>query len=391
MNALLKPFVAAAAVLSCHALAAPPLQLPPGCLLAQPGTCAYQPPLAYSTANLDSILLDPARNNHPVPFRIRYPVGAVGPLPVVVWNHGGGATVWDRNAPGPLPISKGQQSSAEHGESFASRGYVAIHIGRLPAENLTPSQKQDCVTARLRFVPAGNPPAAFLERCSEFIGTHIYGAQNVAFLMAALQAIQAQFPNRFPVTMDFTRIVVGGWSGGSAVPLGIAGAFKQFNGLRVDAVTVPGVIGFIASSPRGTEWGDFESGFVDEFPEAPAPQVHSFQSIDARPFLAITGVSDRGKDKDAFLASRTAWFWSGTPGQKYQSYALENSSTGGPVHGTMDLGECGGSHAKYCRWFDALQMAYLDAVVKGLPLAVSWLASDAYRVLTRFQVELQRR
>ncbi len=392
----LKIVVSCSLALVGQAFAAPPLQLPAGCVLNSPATCQYSSAATYNTSYIDRVLPDPARANHLVPFRLRFPLGAVGPLPIVVWNHGGGTTTWDPTPPGAVPVTQGQQNSAQHGESFASRGYVAIHIGRLPVQvaALTAAQKQDCVDARLLVLPQGNPQdtaLAFLQRCADFIGQHVYAAQNVAFLMAALQALQAQLPQPFPVALDFSRIVVGGWSGGSAVPLGIAGAFKQFHNLRVPAVSVPGVIGFIASSPRGTEWGDFESGFVDEFPAAPAPQSHSLQDIDARPFLALTGVSDRGKDRDAYLLSRTAWFWSAQPGHKYQSYALESSNTGGPVHGTMDLGECSGHHAKYCVWFDSLQMAYLDAIVKARPQAIAWLASDAYRVLTRSLVELQRR
>ena len=69
-----------AATVSAH----PPL--PVGCSPATRAGCIYSPALTFaSTAIFDTILTDPARNNYQLPVRVRYPVGAVGPLPVVIY------------------------------------------------------------------------------------------------------------------------------------------------------------------------------------------------------------------------------------------------------------------------------------------------------------------
>jgi len=360
------------------------LELPAGCTEAQPASCAYQPSATWNDGSVDLLLEDPARDDHPVPFRLRYPIGADGPLPVVVWNHGGGTTRWASRRRGAVPVSAGQGSSEEHGRSFARRGYVVIHIGRLPAESLTAAQQQDCVAAGVIA-----RPAAFARLCREFIGYRIYGPQNVAFVLAELERLQQTLPDELPVSLDLSRVVVGGWSGGSAIPLAIAGAIQQHRNLRIDPLPVPGVIGFLASSPRGPEWGSFSSGFVDDFDAT--PELHGLYGVDQRPFLFLTGRHDLGKERDAIPLSRPTAFWDAQRGGKYLSWAWQDGGPGRPVHGTYDLGECGGPRAAYCGWFDSLGIAYLDAVVRERPEAIAWLASDAYRVLTGGLVDLHRR
>jgi hypothetical protein len=54
----------------------------------------------YSTANafgqtdvVDLVLTDPARNNCQLPVRVRYPAGTSLRMPVIVYNHGGAASI----------------------------------------------------------------------------------------------------------------------------------------------------------------------------------------------------------------------------------------------------------------------------------------------------------
>jgi hypothetical protein len=171
------PLLAAAA--TAFALAAAPasaqgLQLPPGCQALIPATCTYAPPVAWNTATVDRLLIDPARANHPIPVRIRYPVGANGPLPVVIWNHGGSTTNIINVVPPGIPVTFGQTQSERRSISFATADYIVIHIGRL-----------------------------------------LYGPQNVATVAGRLAALQATMPREFIGSFDREKIVVGGWSGGS--------------------------------------------------------------------------------------------------------------------------------------------------------------------------------
>src|SRR4051794_39050048 len=76
--------------------------LPASCIAAGPEPCVYQSDLNYPVGVIDPIMLsDPARGNYTIPLLIRYPIGAVGRRPVVIWNHGGN------------PSPQGRQRSAE--------------------------------------------------------------------------------------------------------------------------------------------------------------------------------------------------------------------------------------------------------------------------------------
>jgi hypothetical protein len=101
-----------------------PLEASSGCDGSNPETCLYVSDLHYNVGIADGIVLvDPARGNYEIPLLVRYPIGAPGPRPVVIWNHGG--------APSP----NGKTRSDEWGNTLAAAGYVVIHPSRLPVEN----------------------------------------------------------------------------------------------------------------------------------------------------------------------------------------------------------------------------------------------------------------
>src|SRR5690554_2607793 len=65
-------------------------QPPAQCSRSHPENCLYISDLSYTVGVIDQVMLvDPARNNYEVWLVIRYPVGATGPRPVVIWHHGG--------------------------------------------------------------------------------------------------------------------------------------------------------------------------------------------------------------------------------------------------------------------------------------------------------------
>lgn len=323
---------------------------------------------------------DPDRQSHPVPLRLRWPsVRGNAPLPVVIWHHGGGTTSWrDPGAPVGSRVSKGQTSSAEHGEALARLGFAVVHIGRMPWAVLSAQDLQTCAQAGMVLPDA----------CREFLGWKVHGPLNAQFAVAELQRQAATLP----VALDWSRVVVGGWSGGSEVTLKMAGAQQRYNGVVIDPVGLANVKAYLLSSPRGPAWAGFNSGFVDTLEANPADQHHSFNGIaDGAGVLWLTGRDDRGGDKDAFLASRPASFFSAARGAKLLAWTPQRSADGGPVHGTYDLGQCGQLKAVYCAWFENLQAAFLDAVVFGRPQAQAWLASDAFGRLTGEATQLMGR
>src|SRR5678815_4470296 len=96
-----------------------PLALP-GCDGSDPETCVYTSDLHYNVGIADGIVLvDPARGNYQIPLLVRYPIGASGPRPVIIWSHGGD------------PSPNGRTRSEEWGNTLAAAGYVVIHPSRL--------------------------------------------------------------------------------------------------------------------------------------------------------------------------------------------------------------------------------------------------------------------
>lgn len=389
--------LATAATLTAPA-AAQGLDLPPGCSEAAPVTCRYQPARQYTPGQIDLLMVDPARANHPIPFRVRYPIGATGPLPVVIWSHGGSTTQVIGQTPQGWPITQGQTSSERRGLSFSSAGYVVIHIGRLPVLDtlLTTAQIDACdrVGIRLGALIDGDPVTSPREACRQWTGWHLYGPQNVAFVAARLALVQAALPANFRGTLDSRRIVIGGWSGGTESVMNIAGApqswapvFPHATGVSQPSVNVPGAIAFFADAPRRPSYiNTHSSGFSDA----------ALAQIDGRPFLSNSGKNDIGPDVAPSVARAMPWL-SAQPGGKLLAWdrsGLANHSTvnlghnsGGVEEGCRaDLGQ-----APLCMWYEDLGIAYVDAAAKRRPEALRWLESDAVKVLTGRSIELHRR
>jgi len=357
--------LAAAALLASSLASAQPL--PAVC--TAPGTepCLYTPPTTWQTDARDFVLRDPGRNNHEVPFRVYYPKNTpAGLRPVVIWNHGG--SVEDVDKPG-----SNLDASKERGLSFASAGYVAIHVVRRSVVNPTPADLASCVAAGvITSTGASGQP---LQNCKDWLGWHVYGPQNVEFVARVLPQYQVGMLPGFIGTPDPARIVVGGWSGGTEVPLNIAGVKQQFGSFKLPQTAVPGAVAFIADSPRGPTYAGFQSGMDED----------SYYGIGTRPFLYFSG---RGDETGEPAESRLAAFFGALPGDKFLSW--DNAAEA--IHGTMDIGECSTPlRANHCRWMRSLGVAFIDAVVMNLPQAVAWLASDAYKTLTNGVIELHRR
>jgi|CXWL01.1.fsa_nt_gi hypothetical protein len=373
-----------AASLALLGAAAPALalNLPPGCDPRVPVTCEYHSPANYTAQYKDFIFRDAARNDHPVPMRVHYPVGARGSLPVIFWHHGLFTTEWQTAAPDW--ISEGQTHSAERTRSFVNAGYVVIHIGRMRAEPW-PRSLAACRAAGWITSPAPAPvPIAELARCASMVGHHVYGRSNLPFVVELLRQGRLAMPVGFIGRFDLDRIVIGGWSGGTEVVMNFAGAPKQFDRLRLDPLPVNGqVVAYFADAPRRPDFSCLESlsspsGFGDE----------AFFEIGSRPFLFNTGKGDVGSDACPTQARATAWLAS-QRGDKILAWSNQESIS----HGAVDLArsECQGVNLGLCSVYEMLGVAFLDAMVMRRPAAQAWLASDAVRLLTANQIEKHRR
>ncbi|MFY7975756.1 MAG: hypothetical protein ACOVOT_15140 [Rubrivivax sp.] len=397
---LLARFVLAAVVLCPNLARAQALQLPPGCQPAAPVTCSYLPAAAYSVGEVDRVLIDTGRNNHLIPVRIRYPIGAQGPLPVVIWSHGGATTNIVNVIPPGIPVTRGQQSSERRGRSFAAAGYVVVHVGRLAVDNaaLTAAQLLDCTRVGVTAAALidADPATTPRDACRIWTGWHLYGPQNVAHVADRLGVLRALMPADFSGSFDREKLVIGGWSGGTQAVMNIAGANQRWepvgpfaNGVTLPATAVPGVVAFFADAPR-------RPGYISGTSNNSGFQAAGLQRIDERPFLFNSGSNDMGPDVAPTAARGLPWL-SAMPGGKVLAW----DRTGIANHATVNLGNNDGgiedgcrpalNQVAHCLWYADLGLAFLDAAVKQRPAAVAWIYSDAFKVLTGGAIELHRR
>jgi len=353
------PLLAAAASLAPLGSAAQ--LLPPGCDAANPPACLYTSDLDFPVDSLVRVqLTDPSRNNYGIGMVIRFPVGAAGPRPVVIWHHGG------------TPSVRGAGRSAEWSRILAAAGYVVIHPSRTPIPTPVPFETE---CRENGFTTPGE--------CAYWVTQFRYGPQNTHFLVANLAAVEALDP-ALAGLLDGSRIVVAGHSAGSSVVLANAGAWQQWSADTLqyqERNDTP--IAFLATGVQGSMYAGFNSGFQSPGSAGGFPE-HSYAGID-RPFLFITGVGDEtGEPPESRVA---AWLTS-RPGDKVLLWNRVPEA----VHGTMNLDRCAPPlPAGHCDWIGSAGVAFLDAVVRGRPEAEEWLRSDALHVLSGGAVELHHR
>jgi hypothetical protein len=337
---------------------------PAGCDENDRGACLYAPPTSYAIGQVDRILTDPARNNHVVPIRIRYPIGASGPRPVILWNHGG-STRQER------PGGGYNFSSPEHSALFTAAGYVTVLIDRTPARaKPTPDQLKVCMANE------ASTPAA----CQNWYGFHVHGPRNTPFVVSYLATVApAELPG-FTGTLDLARVVVGGFSGGTELVLNHAGAPQHWPLLQQASVHVAGVAAFVAAAPRGPDYAGFSAGFDDI----------AYRSIGEAPFLFLLARNEHPGEQGSHGGPARSGSWLNShAGGKLMSWDTNDAVT----HVNLDLSRCNESavQADHCAWTGAATLAFLDAYVQHVQEAIDWLGSDAHRILTGGSIELHRR
>ncbi|MCB1380204.1 MAG: hypothetical protein KDK89_17830 [Alphaproteobacteria bacterium] len=353
--------VAAAALMVFFGMPAakahPPL--PGTCSTTTPLDCRYSPVFSFSDIHIfDTIFRDPSRSNYPVPIRVRYARDVpAGPRPVVIFNHGG------------MTNANGRTGSSEWSTLMAKAGYIVVHPSRLPV----PNPAAFTTTCQDNEVSTDPGP------CAAFVGHHLYGPMNTDFLISLFPQITARVQANDPLmlgSLNRNKVIVAGWSGGSSVVAANAGAWKQFAdaGPVYDFKTTR-PIGFFGVSTQGPDYAGFSGGF----------RSLSYDGIDNRPFLTITG---KGDTNGKFSEGRTVAFLRSTSGGKYLSW----DTLLHPNHATMNHSDCATPiRLLHCQYIESAGLAFLDAVAWNLGAAKRWLASDAYITLTQGAIELHRR
>ena len=269
-------------------------ELPSSCDRSAPATCLYTSDLAYDVGEIDGVsLTDTARGDYDLVLVIRYPVGAQGPRPVVIWHHGGN------------PSPRGATRSEEWSRNLAAAGYVVVHPSRTLIADSTPFE------AECRDSGVTSPDA-----CAYWVTQVRYGPQNTHFLISHLADVEALDP-ALAGMLDVDMIVVAGHSAGTTAVLANAGAWQQWMpGAPLYDERNDAPIAFLATGVQGPMYAGFHAGFQSPGTHR-AIAEHSFVGID-RPFMFITGVGDEtGEPPEARVTAwspphRAARRWCGT-------------------------------------------------------------------------------
>jgi predicted dienelactone hydrolase len=290
--------------------------------------CLYRPEQTYEVGVLPTYtVVDETRGGRQVGLRIRYPIDAPGPLPVVVFSHGGG------------PKPPGVFGNEEWGVALARAGYAVVHLNH--SLNAT-DRAWACAQ-----VAAG-------DSCDGETALRVLRPGDAKAAIHALLTFDEEFP-RLAGKLDLDRIAVAGHSFGSYTAMTVAGTTVDFGPpTGVVSFADPTPVSFLALSSSGP--GHF--GFTDE----------SWQEVD-RPLMLVSGAGDRTAGEQP--ADRRAAFDHLPPGDKALVWIDDRAAT----HDTFNLANP--DQPEMVAWVEAAGLAWFDATLRDRRAAWDWLASEA--------------
>ncbi len=326
--------------------------------------CLYEPPqLSFSETQGSVAYTDIAGSLRTIQIHIRQPNTMPGPLPVVVWSHGG---------------AEGKTNAAdamrEWSEATARSGYLTVSIAHAPRQ----------IAERSRLCSALG--IAVPNDCETFKHLNWDRPNDIRRVLDDLTLRNAQGPLRG--RLDLSRIALGGHSAGSGGTLSVAGAVRVFNrALHSFADSRP--VAFLAFSPQGPS----SEGFFDT--EFAKPDT-SWDAL-SRPVLIGTGDGDASCDPpgectpggETPFGRRTA-FERMPGGGKYLLYIHDSDA----YHGLFGLDTgcvAKGISAAKCQafpqWLRSAALAFLDTHVRQRSQAITWLRSGFIRAASNDVVE----
>ncbi|MCA9598929.1 MAG: hypothetical protein KC776_36710 [Myxococcales bacterium] len=270
----------------------------------------------------------------PIPLAIRRPLGLKGPLPVVIWSHGG--------AHG----STSPQNSMEEWSRFAAReGYVSVSIAHVPR-----SDEQRAELCSELAIPD----------CELFKYLNWDRPRDIELVLDALESPEPGSPFA-KGRIDLQRIALGGHSAGAGATMMVAGAMRTYGGVPT-WMEDPRPRAFLTFSPQGPG----SEGFVES----------SWDGV-LRPNLLATGLGDENDGNTP--ESRALPHDLMPPGDKFRVFLADL----GAVHGVFDHKPEACAHdypLDHCKqlvgWLESATLAFLDAYLRDDANAQRWLASD---------------
>lgn len=320
-----------------------------GCATETPENCTYEPEATYTQIEEDPLELqyvDAAGVTRQVRIQVRRPDGDPGPLPIVVWSHGGAS---GRANPSTVATS--------WGEVYTRAGYVFVAVAHLGRDE---AQRQP-LCGYLGYDTAG---------CATF---KYLSWDRPHDIRRVLDWLDEQAAGDLAGRIDTSKILYAGHSAGAGSSMMVAGATRDFAGTQL-GLSDPRPIAFMGCSPQGP--GD--DGFIEA----------SYATLE-RPFLVLTGAGD---DTTGNVAeNRSLAHDLMAPGDKYQGWIAEETAR----HTTFNFetATCereGGSPdrcAEYLTWLSSAALAFADGHLREDPEAQAYLESANLSVLSADVVE----
>lgn len=298
----------------------------------------YVTPVTYEVKVFDNYQVHDAKRDRTFPILIRYPVGAPGSLPLIIWSHGGGYN------------NNGHHANSEWGNALASAGYVVIHIGHVEDE-----LDSHCV---LLQIPADECEPSDLTKEVAEGGTLQSIWYNKSLDGTAVLDDLDNIERAVNLTFDRDRIGAAGHSGGTVMVMSLAGALRNVSpSLQNIEWSDPRIKAFNANSPQGLG----VLGYTET----------SWEGI-TRPLLVTTGKSDSTPNEQP--RDRLDAFQHMPGPDKYLLYVDSDEAN----HVTFALGSDGALNLE--PYVAATQIAFFDAYLRGSPEALAWLNSDGISV-----------
>lgn len=333
-----------------------------GCSDSTPELCIYQSlELAFDVRTGVSTFEPITQRTLPLVARVPR---IAGPLPVVVWSHGGAF------------YAGGEDKSVEWGVAFARQGYVVIHVGHAAING--PQIRTLC---DLALVPEDECVPSDDEDTNGLLA--IGRSYDLKAVLDDLPRLSQFSVDNDGPELDLTRVVVAGWSGGSRGPMMLMGArVKPTTSAPVftNPHTMP--IAGLFMSPAGPGFGGWFENGAD----------HSWTQLRG-PTFSATGTHDQKSDKPDLSGEVRRRHFDLIAADEQRWLLFSNLPVGVGGHGTYDLADWQSNESRLQRLSQSLvssALAFLDARVKGDAAAQSWLDSDHARVLAGDAEWLQR-
>lgn len=318
----------------------------------------------FERATIRIAYKDIVNRDRTVEVTARIPIGRQGPLPVVIWVHGGGD---GRNGQG---ASVGALS--DWSETTAENGYLSLG----PAFHAREEEDQLALCKYLGLAEG--------DECDTLSTPTWDRPYDIKAILDELVRQNRAGPLRGRIDLD--RIAVAGHSAGSSGTLSVAGATREIGGKRYGPAFFadPRPKAFVALSPSAPGLSYmFDRRFNDE--------STSWDGIE-RPVLWITGAGD---GHEQFPHGRRIGFGYLPPGDKFRLW-VNDVSFGHSAFGD-DFETCGdgGVPARKCEPFRAVLAstvrAFLDAYLERRPQAIAYLQNGYVALAAKDVLEWTKR